>query len=420
MDGRASIYRREAGGNFYVELWVPSAQRQIKRSLKTPSEETARLRAMEFVLEKLATEKAGLSVFSETLADMINAWESKQRARLERGEIRSEARVVRKVNLWTKELSEVFGPVDQVLLSSMSQDRWELYIGHRGRQVKLSTLKEELNDYVSLVRNHGMERGAPVIPDFTHVQVPKQQRSRREETLTPVEFKQLTKQLLAYSQPNANGKYERSWSLRGGKYPSGGQFNQDDEWLRRRQLELLVRMLAGSGLRPGELAGTADGSLRWQDVSETEVVIEKQRKTDGGIEVSGNDRALLLNVRTATKTGRRTVPAMVGFLVDELRDLNPTFTRPQDPLFCDFKGNPTPLHHFRFHFNDVVQKWGFDRFHLTFYTLRHFYASEALKRGVSTSLVARAMGTSEKNVQHTYGHLILSEEGMIRQLYATQ
>ena len=419
MDGRAFLYRREVGGNFYVELWVPSAKRQIKRSLRTTNEEAARSKAVEFVLEKLATEKAGLNVFSGSIADLINAWESKQLERMARGEVRSARRIRQKTAVWRKQLAAVYGPIDQVLLSSMSQDKWELYIGHRGREVKLSTLKGELDDYTALVRNFGMERGCPVIPDFSRVRVPKQQRSRREETLSTDEFKQLTKQLLIYGQPNKDGKYERSWSLRGPKYPSSGKFNQDDEWLRRRQLELLVRILAASGLRPGELAGSSNGSLRWQDVSETDVVIERKLQTDGCIEIKGNDRALILNVRDETKTGRRIVPAMVGFLVDELRDLNPTFTRPQDPLFCDFKGRPVPLNHFRLHFQDVIEQWGFDRFHLTFYTLRHFFCTEALKRGVSTTLVARALGTSVHHVESTYSHILMQDEQMIRQLYAS-
>ena len=96
MDGKAAIYRREAEGSFYVELWVPSAKRQIKRSLKTTNDETARSKVMEFVFENLATEKAGLNVFSESLADLINAWESKQQERMERGEIRSEQRIRQK------------------------------------------------------------------------------------------------------------------------------------------------------------------------------------------------------------------------------------------------------------------------------------------------------------------------------------
>ena len=128
-------------------------------------------------------------------------------------------------------------------------------------------------------------------------------------------------------------------------------------------------------------------------------------------------RAVFLKVRSKTKTGERTVPALVGHVVDGLRGLNKQFCRPEDPLFCDYKGDVVPLVHLRFHFNDVVERWGFKRFHLTFYSFRHFYATEALRRGVSTSLVSRALGTSEKNVQEVYGHLLLTDESLVRQLY---
>ena len=63
---------------------------------------------MEFVFENLATEKAGLNVFSESLADLINAWESKQQARMERGEIRSEQRIRQKTTVWRKQLEAVY------------------------------------------------------------------------------------------------------------------------------------------------------------------------------------------------------------------------------------------------------------------------------------------------------------------------
>lgn len=114
------------------------------------------------------------------------------------------------------------------------------------------------------------------------------------------------------------------------------------------------------------------------------------------------------------------VSALVEHYIDRLRELNLNFTKPDDPLLCDFRGQPVPLVHFRFHWNDVVIQWGFDCFHLTFYTLRHFYATEVLKRGVSVTMVSRVLGTSTKNVENVYGHVIMSQEGMIRSLNATQ
>ena len=95
----------------------------------------------------------------------------------------------------------------------MSQDRWELKVVHRERQVKLSTLKQELDDYTSLVLNFGMDPGSPVILDFSDDRVPKQQRSRQEEMLTPEEFRELSRRLYDHTEPGADGRLTRTWSL---------------------------------------------------------------------------------------------------------------------------------------------------------------------------------------------------------------
>jgi hypothetical protein len=56
---------------FYVELSMSSVKRQIKRPYKTLIEETARIREMEFALEKLAFVKVDLNVSSELLGGVI-------------------------------------------------------------------------------------------------------------------------------------------------------------------------------------------------------------------------------------------------------------------------------------------------------------------------------------------------------------
>ena len=149
MDGKAFIYRRTETGNFFVSLWVPSAKRSIKASLKSANEETAKERAMTFVLDKLASEKAGINVFSGTLADLIDAWEKKQRERLARGEIRNEPRIVRVTHAWRKHFPVVFGPIDQIKLAAMTNERWQDYVSYRSKQLKLSG------------RRFGFEPGSP-------------------------------------------------------------------------------------------------------------------------------------------------------------------------------------------------------------------------------------------------------------------
>lgn len=299
MDGAAYVYRRAEGGNFFVSLCVPSAKRHLKKSLKTPNAETARERATSFVLDKLATERAGLNVFSGTIADMVNAWESKQMERLSRGERRSASAIEHRLRCWRKQLAACFGPLDEVLLSSLSQESWETYIAYRGPQVKLSTLRQELDDYTSLVRNVGIKLGCPVVPDFSNVRVPKQERSRRWETFTPEEFADFTARLAFFTAPENRDEhlYERKYALHGKRMPSKGQFNQKEEAHRRKQLKLFVLVLASAGCRPHEILGYSDASLRWQDVEEANFAVDATITTKSAVR---ERRAVLLHIRSKT------------------------------------------------------------------------------------------------------------------------
>ena len=78
---------------------------------------------------------------------------------------------------------------------------------------------------------------------------------------------------------------------------------------------------------------------------------ETRVKETGKVVPGLERRAVFLKVRSETKTGQRTVLALVGHVLDGLRALNKQWCRPEDLLFCDYKGDPVPLTHFRFHFN---------------------------------------------------------------------
>ena len=76
---------------------------------------------MTFVLDKLASEKAGINVFSGTLADLIDAYQRKQHERLSRGEIRNKPRITRTMNTWRKHFAVVFGPISEIKLAAIAK-----------------------------------------------------------------------------------------------------------------------------------------------------------------------------------------------------------------------------------------------------------------------------------------------------------
>ena len=140
----------------------------------------------------------------------------------------------------------------------MTQEKWDEYITKR-KGLKLSTLKSHLQNFRALIRHHGLALGAPLIPDFDHVVVPKDQRSRRKETITEEQFEELVKALIAFMgfEDQENRKYVRTMRL--GKHipqtTTGRGIDQKLERRRRVQLYRFVMVLAASGLRPHEAAG---------------------------------------------------------------------------------------------------------------------------------------------------------------------
>ena len=82
-------------------------------------------------------------------------------------------------------------------LADMTQERWDQYISSRDG-IKLSTLKAHLRQFTSLLRHHGLALGAPLIPEFDHVAVPKSERAERQDTITEAQFEELVKALIAF------------------------------------------------------------------------------------------------------------------------------------------------------------------------------------------------------------------------------
>ena len=74
-------------------------------------------------------------------------------------------------------------------------------------------------------------------------------------------------------------------------------------------------------------------------------------------------------------------------------------------VFPSEQGGYLNLHNWRArHWNPAVRAAGLE--HRTPYALRHTFASLAIAAGVSLFELARFMGTSVEQIDHTYGHLL--------------
>jgi integrase len=167
----------------------------------------------------------------------------------------------------------------------------------------------------------------------------------------------------------------------------------------RPRYNALVIFAAGTGLRPGEWIALERRDLDL--TSERPSVTVRRRKTKDGKIVdetkNGNHRRVPLR--------RKVVEALQGMPVRLDTRL----------VFPAARGGPIDLHNWREdYWHPAMIAAGFtneegkpDRGP---YSLRHTYATMALRAGLPTFAVARRLGTSVQMIEQTYGHVAHDSE----------
>jgi len=160
----------------------------------------------------------------------------------------------------------------------------------------------------------------------------------------------------------------------------------------RRRDALIVSLLAYAGLRPGELR-----ALRWEDVHEHTILVQRAANPDGSIKV--------------TKTGRRRAVRLFAPLAQDLREYRLAVGRPPDraPIVASAAGTQWTKTDWE---NWRERQWapacraaGLDPVPRT-YDLRHSFVSLLLAEGRQPVWIAQQAGHSLAVLLSTYAHLI--------------
>ena len=325
LGGKGFVYRRQEGGNFYLYAWVKAEKKRLRKSLDTDDLEVAERLAEAELLTVLAKTQVGQRVFSDTLGDVVDAWADLQRKRLNAGEVRSADYVKDKTTWFKKHLGQVFGLETPV--GDLQQKDWDRFLDYRRGQVKADTLAAELSYVRSLVKQVGLKKGAALVPEFNVSRKRGwKKQSRRTTTFTPDEFRSFRKAVHGYPVPEVKvegGKdlYRREWQYghRNDRTKKSQNFDQDLEGSRRVLLRYLFEVLAFSGLRPHEAAGSdenpTESALRWRDV----VFLDKTFTGTQLNKKTTKHQLAVLRVRPDTKTGSRSVTTLLGKQLQALR-----------------------------------------------------------------------------------------------------
>ena len=426
LGGKGYVYRRVQGGSFYLYCWVKQERKRLRKSLDTDDLEVAVRLAEAEVLTLLAKTQVGQRVFSDTLGEVVDAWNDLQQKRFNAGEVRSADYFRYKTTWFRKHLGHVFGLDTRV--GDLRQSDWDRFLEYRRGQVKADTLAAELSYVRSLVGQVGLKKGAVLVPEFNVSRKRGwKKQSRRTTTFTQDEFRSFRKAVHGYPAPeNKDGTYRRDWQYghRNDRTKRFQNFDQNLEGSRRVLLRYLFEVLAFSGCRPHEVAGSEErpneSALRWRDV----VFLDKTFTGTQLNKTTTKHQLAVLRVRAETKTGSRSVTTLLGKQLATLRKWS-RYQGDDDFVFAEQfglrAGRPVLLQALREHWREVCRRQGlrgFNRFEPDLYSLRHYFATERLAAGVPPVFVAKTLGHSLQELFQTYEHVLTETEEFQRTLWS--
>jgi integrase len=235
------------------------------------------------------------------------------------------------------------------------------------------------------VLRHAAEAEAISANPLSYVRAPKRAQRDRVRPLAPATVEAIRRAMLAPQLREIAAS--QAGQRRRRAYPVTGRGMRE-----RRRDALIVSLLAYAGLRPGELH-----ALRWQDVGEPTLLVERATGSDGAIK--------------ATKTGRSRNVRLLPLLAAELREWRLTSGRPSDAELIipgrDGKGwSDTDRNNWRRrNWTPACHAAGLDPAPRP-YDLRHSFASLLLAEGRQALHVAQQLGHTPAVLLSTYAHLL--------------
>lgn len=161
----------------------------------------------------------------------------------------------------------------------------------------------------------------------------------------------------------------------------------------RQMIYNLVIFLANTGIRPSEYY-----KIKWKDIT---------------IHNQNGVKLLYISVPENTKTGQRTVVSLPEAYTcyENIKSFS-KYTKEDDYVFTNYDG--TSMENWTKTYKSKLEEW---KLYLDDndnprppYSLRHYYATQRLLDGVQVYDLAKNMGTSVKQIEHHYGHVLSTQK----------
>ncbi len=287
--------------------------------------------------------------------------------------------------------------LDEVPLGEITVRRLRAWQADRlAEGVSPVTIQKARTVLSSVLRHAAEEEAIPGNPLYS-VRAPKLAQRARIRPLAPVQVEAIRRALLEPPPREVVGSKPGQRSRRPHTIPARNPRE-------RRRDALIVSLLAYAGLRPGELR-----ALRWEDVLERKLLIERGTAPDGAIK--------------ATKNTQKRAVGLLAPLAAELREWRLAAGRPSDEALVIAGSDEAPWtkadwQNWRSRqWTPACRQTGLEyetagrRRVPRPYDLRHSFASLLLAEGRQPLYVAQQLGHSPTVLLSHYAHLIAEYEG---------
>jgi len=373
MDGKGKVVRTAHTGDVYhCFFYVRAEKKWLRKSLHTRDLIEALDAGRKLMMTTLVQIELGERVFNKTYQEVLDEYLREKQEEANAGFITNGRVVTLRCALnWAVKFAG--GP--KKTITSVDANDWKRYYVWRRNQksdVKDVTLVNERSAITALFKFADQKRYVAKrnIPIFDK-SVSKSKNVERRDAFTEKEYNHCCS-ILRYFDKNGRNDKER------------------DE---RRFIRDFFMIGANTGMRFGEMR-----RLRWSQVTVL-------NETD----VTGKQLCEIKLKSEDTKNRKeRVVQGMRGDIFLRIKEYS-RHTKPNDFVFVDNEsGDELPKKVYYKLWGELMEKVGLDeREHLTWYSLRHTYATFRLlnSRDLDVFTLAKNMGTSVKFIEDFYGHL---------------
>ena len=362
--GDVKIFRRGDSGVWQLKIWIHESQKYLRKSLRTRDENLARNLAEDDYLEVKSKRRSGERIFDVTFHTLLDEWLEGQEKLVGIEKTKGRYDTIKSQVGWIKK----FIPDQNFKIKDITPSLFLNYYTFRKKQTKdkvqnVTLINEKAT--INTIFKFGIRNGyvSPIfVPEFPRIQ----KNVNRREALTLKELRTIT------------------------NFMKSNKFLDEKDPLKTRHFVRDFTVLLGNtGLRFGEAR-----KLKWKNCK----VIKDGNKKLCEISLTAD---MTKNRKDRLVQGRR------GDILERIKTYS-NYTKGNDFVFVDnHSGNEMTRDYYYNAWKFMMKETGLDKGfkEISYYNLRHTYATLRLYSGMSSEALCQNLGTGLQYLEEHYGQM---------------